>query len=204
MMSDVTQSVRSVVKSVWWLTLLRGILAIVIGIVAIAAPAGFAVTLAVFVGVYLVLDGATFIYYAVRGRRVDSFWMWALAIGLLDMVAGVIVLLSPGLFAAVSTWLFLWLLALAALVGGVVGTVALIAESPKRQDWGWLLVGNVLSVVFGILMIVVLVGNPVGTLAAFFWVVGVYAIILGVFLIVTALVVRKHVTEALSDLSVAP
>ena len=67
----------------WWVVALRGLLAVVFGLVAFAYPLLTATLLATFLGSYILVDGIFASVSALRNRKENSLW-W------LQLVGGVV------------------------------------------------------------------------------------------------------------------
>jgi len=158
-----------------WVIALRGVLAIVLGVIALTRPA---LTMAAFLGIlaiYLMVDGiitlATTFYAASRGR---TWWPYLLE-GLLSFAVGLFGLLRPGPLAMLA----LVLVAVRSVVVGIVEIGTGISLRRESGGSGWLLgLGGVASVAFGLLLI----GRPSVGVFALVWSFGIYAIAFGVLL----------------------
>jgi len=161
----------------WWALALRGVFAILLGLAAFVLPG---VTLAVFValfGAYAIVDGVLAIIAGVGAAERHERWWSPVLKGLAGIVAGVLAFVWP----ALTTLALLYLIAAWAIVTGVLEIVA--AVHLHRAHGEWLLVLNgILSVLFG-LFVIVWPGAGVLTLL---WMIGVYAIVFGVVLLVLA------------------
>ena len=93
----------------WWTFILRGVLAILFGIVAFVSPPTTIAVLVILFGAWALVDGGFHIAGAIRGRSRDrSFWL-AILEGAVSIIAGLIALVFPGLAAAailllISAW----------------------------------------------------------------------------------------------------
>ena len=154
----------------WWLLLLGGILSIIIGLLLLSNPVKTTVALVWALGLYWVIQGI----FTLIGMFLDhSAWGWKLFVGILNILAGVLVMRHPiASSAAVPAVLILFL----GIQGLIVGVVMLVMAF-KGGGWGMGILGAV-SIVFGILLIMAF-GN-VGTVAAFIWAVGVVAVAGGI------------------------
>ncbi len=170
----------------WWLLLLRGLAAIAFGIMAFVWPALSLLTLVILFGAYALADGALSIAAAIgnRGGGVPRWWL--VVAGIAGICAGLLTFLSPGLSAIV----LLMFIAGWAIAHGVFQIVTAI-QLRKVIDNEWLLVlGGVLSVAFGIVMLV----SPGAGALALIWVVAGYAIAYGVLLVAFSFRLRRHAT----------
>jgi uncharacterized membrane protein HdeD (DUF308 family) len=117
-----------------------------------------------------------------------SFPWWAgLVVGIVAVVIGVLLILSP---RTAATYLF-WILGIACLVGGVVALASILF---RRVSWGWKLLAGIVAIVLGLALIsqpLLILVSVVGPQRAP-WVFGVAAILAGVGAIAAALQSRKH------------
>lgn len=171
----------------WWLLLLRGILAIVFGILAFAWPGITLVTLVLFYGAYALVDGIFAIAAAIMGGAPGSRW-WLALVGLFGIAAGILTFAWPGLTALVLLFFIAgWAIAMG--VFEIVGAIRLRKEIDN--EW-WLILGGIVSVLFGI----VLLARPGAGALALIWVIGSFAILFGILNIAFALRLRNHVHAA--------
>src|SRR5258706_6003976 len=167
----------------WWLLLLRGIGAIIFGVLAFAWPGVTLLRLILFCGAFGLVDGVLAIIAAVTGGAPGPRW-WLAIVGLLGIAAGLLTFLMPGLSALV----LLFFIAGWAIATGVVQIISAI-QLRKEIDNEWLLIlGGIISVLFGI---GVMLAPGAGALALI-WVIGTYAIIIGVLLVALAFRLKKH------------
>ena len=171
----------------WWLVGLRGVAAVVFGLIALVMPGAAMLTLAWLFGAYLLVDGVFTIGSAVRAARAELRWAWLLAEGVVDIVMGLIALAFPG--AAVLG--FVLVTAAWALLSGGTEIAAAFRLKESHGRW-WLLLGGIASVAFGVLLILApLMGAVVLT-----WWLGAYAVVFGVMLLVLAFRLRGQHTQA--------
>lgn len=166
----------------WWLLALRGLAAIIFGILAFAMPG---ITLAVLVllfGAYAVVDGGLSIITAFRGDAHHRVW---LAIeGVIGVLAGLVAFAYPGLTALV----LLYIIAVWAILTGIIEIfVALRVRQALTNELG-LIIGGILSVLFGI----VLIAAPGTGALAVIYLIGAYAIFFGIALLALAWRLREH------------
>lgn len=164
----------------WWIFGLRGIAAILFGLLAFAWPG---ITLAVLVllwGAYALVDG---VLSLVSAFRTTQSHRWSLLIeGLVGIAAGIGTFIWPGLTALV----LLYIIAAWALITGVLELIAAVRLRRQVRDEWWLVLGGIASVVFGVLMLAM----PAAGALAVVWLIAAYAIVFGVLLI--GLAVRLH------------
>lgn len=167
----------------WWMLLLRGIAAIIFGVLALTWPGMTLVTLILFYGAYVLVDGVLAIVAAITGGALMPRW-WLAIVGLLGIAAGVLTFLMPGLTAIVLLY-FIAGWAIATGVFQIIGAIKL----RKEIDNEWLLIlGGILSVLFGVAMI----AAPGAGALALITVIGIYAMIVGALLVALSFRLKKH------------
>jgi uncharacterized membrane protein HdeD (DUF308 family) len=167
----------------WWLVLLRGVAAIIFGVLAFVWPGVTLLTLVLFYGAFALVDGVLAVIAAVTGGAPAPRW-WLAIVGLCGIAAGLLTFLWPGITALVLL-IFIAAWAIAIGIFEIIGAIRLRKEIDN--EW-WLIAGGVLSVLFGLAM---LVWPGAGALALIF-VIGAYAIVYGIILASFALRLRKH------------
>jgi uncharacterized membrane protein HdeD (DUF308 family) len=167
----------------WWLVLLRGIAAIVFGLLAWAWPGATLITLALFWGAYVLVDGVAALWSWWQARaRGNGMWQ-VILIGVLGIAAGIFTFLSPGITALA----LLLLIAVWAVANGVFQIAAAI-RLRKEIDNEWLLIlSGVLSVAFGVLMMLF----PGAGAMAVLWLIGAFAVAYGVLLVFFAFKLKR-------------
>jgi uncharacterized membrane protein HdeD (DUF308 family) len=166
----------------WWLVALRGLLAILFGILALVWPQVTLEALILFFGAYALLDGLFTLFSALTARRRYEQWIRWVVFGLLGFVLGLLVLVWP----RATSLVLVFLIAARALLVGVFEIIA--AVELRREITGeWLLgLSGILSVAFGVLLLI----WPGSGIVALAWLIGIYAILFGVLLVVLAFRLR--------------
>jgi uncharacterized membrane protein HdeD (DUF308 family) len=167
----------------WWILLLRGIAAIIFGVLALGWPGMTLLTLILFYGAFALVDGVLAIIAAITGGAPTPRW-WLAIVGLLGIAAGLLTFLMPGLTAIVLLY-FIAGWAIATGVFQIIGAIKLREEIDN--EWLLILCG-IISVLFGIAMMVA----PGAGALALIWVIGTYAIIIGVLLVALSFRLKKH------------
>ena len=157
----------------WWVFAIRGIAAIVFGILAFIWPEATLTVLVFLFGAYVLVDGVALLAALVRGDAVARRHAWAVGgIGVLGIVAGVVTFAWPGL-TALS---LLYLVAFWAIVTGTFQVIAAVALRRELDGEFWMALGGVASIVFG----AVLVAFPGGGLLSLVWLVGIWSVVFGI------------------------
>jgi uncharacterized membrane protein HdeD (DUF308 family) len=178
----VNWSVDTLVRN-WWLVALRGLVALIFGVLTIFRPGVTLSVLILLFGSYAIVNGLFSIVAAVAGRRGEPRWGSLLISGVLSAALGVLTFLAP----AVTAIVLLYIIAAWAIVTGVAEVVTAI-RLRRVMTGEWLLIAaGVVSVLFGILVIVF---PSAGALAVTLWI-GTYAVILGILLLALAFRLRS-------------
>jgi uncharacterized membrane protein HdeD (DUF308 family) len=167
----------------WWLLLLRGIAAILFGVLAFAWPGLTLVTLVLLYGAFALVDGVISLIAAFSGSAKPVPTWWLVVVGVLGIAAGVVTFVWPGI-TAILLILFIGAWAFVHGIFEIIGAIQL----RKEIDNEWMLIlGGVLSVAFGL---IVLFAPGAGALALI-WVIAAYSIIFGITFVALALRLRK-------------
>jgi uncharacterized membrane protein HdeD (DUF308 family) len=177
----------NILSRYWWMTLLRGVIWILFGIVVFVQPAISLVALTVLFGAFALADGIAAIVTAVSGRHEHENWWVLLLVGLAGIGVGLMTFLSPGLTALV----LLFYIAAWAIVTGVLEIVAAVRLRKEIEGEFWLALAGVLSIAFGVMLI----ARPGAGALSVLWIIASFAIAFGVSLILLAFRVRGFVNR---------
>ncbi len=167
----------------WWVLLLRGIAAIVFGVLTWMQPAVSAAALVLVFGIYVLVDGLLGIFTAFKSRGESRHWWVVLLWGAVSALVGVLMLFQPVAAALVITiYVGVW-----ALMTGVMEIVAAIRLRKEIQGEWLLILGGVISVLFGIFVLI----QPAAGMMAMLWVLATYAVIFGVLMVILAFKLKK-------------
>jgi uncharacterized membrane protein HdeD (DUF308 family) len=168
----------------WRALALRGLVALLFGLVVLFWPGLVLTVLALLFGIYAVVDGAITLVPALRSRDRGSRRTLPLVEGAVGIIAGLVALLWPGLSASGLVYVIAgW-----AVVTGVLKILTAILLRAEVEN-GWLLAGSgALSALFGIVLLA-LARSDVPFLAPF---IGGFAVIVGLALIVFAFRLRER------------
>lgn len=182
-MADVAQPqpmLSGVAGRIWWMLLLRGVLAVLFGLAALFWPGQTLFVLILLFGAYMLVDGV----FAIVGGIMDSSRRWVLLIeGILGVVAGLILLANPGFGALV----LLYVIAFWAVITGVMEILAAISLRREIDNEWMMILGGALSVLFGVILAVL----PGAGLLSLTWLIGAFAIVFGITFIVLGFRVRN-------------
>lgn len=168
----------------WRVLVVRGVLALLLGAMAMLWP-GIALTaLVLLFGVYAIVDGVLAISASVRSRREGPNWRMPFIEGVISLGAGLLVLIWPGITAAV----LLYLIALWAFVTGVFEMVMAFRLRRQLAHERLLMFSGLVSVLFGLLIAL----WPALGWVMLIWLIAFYALFFGVLLIMLGISLRRY------------
>ena len=178
----------------WWLFTLRGIFAIVFGLLALIFPGPTMLSLVILFSAYMLVDGIFGIISAVRAiRRKEDRWGLLIFEGLINIAVGILAFLWPG----ITVVAFVLLVGAWAIVTGAVMTAAGFRLNVSHGRW-WLVLSGLLSLGFGTLLVILpFIGAVVLT-----WWLGAYALVFGVVLVIFSFKLRSRQHEGVSPTAV--
>ncbi len=174
----------------WWAMALRGLAAILFGILTLIWPGITLEVLILFFGAYALLDGVLSAVSATINRKHDRTWWWFLLSGLAGVVFGVLTFVFPGLTAII----LVYFIAARALVVGVVEIAAAVVLRREVSNEWLLILKGIFALLFGLIL---LIAPGAGALAMVLMI-GIYAIIAGVLLLLVAFRLRSWGKSTLS------
>jgi uncharacterized membrane protein HdeD (DUF308 family) len=166
----------------WWVTLLRGIIAILFGIFALNRPGITLAALVLLFGVYALVDGACSLIGALAGwRHREDRWLVLLE-GLVGIGAGFVTLQAPGITAVA----LIFFIAAWALATGVLRIVAAIRLRKVISGEFWMVLSGIAAVVFAFLVM----ERPAAGALAMVWMIGWFALLMGAMLVMLSFRLR--------------
>lgn len=127
----------------WWLLMLLGLIGIAAGVIVLAKPGGSLATLAVIVGIFVLIDGIFALVASIR-HKTENRGLAAI-LGVLGVVVGVLLIRHPiGGVLAVALLVGIWLIA--------IGVVRLV-EAFERQHRVWNILVALIEIAAGIVIV---------------------------------------------------
>jgi uncharacterized membrane protein HdeD (DUF308 family) len=169
----------------WWMWLIRGIAAIIFGILAFRWPGATIVVIGILFGAYALVDGIFAIFATVRAAQTQQRWWPFLIEGIVGILIAAITFYDIritllALYLTIAAW---------AILTGIFEIVAAIQLRKHIANEIWLIVAGIASIAFGALMIY----YPLAGALAIVWLIAAYAIVFGILMIAFALRLRGHV-----------
>lgn len=169
----------------WWAVALRGVAAIIFGLIALFMPGVTILSLVLVFAAFVIVDGVAAIVSSARAARRGEAWLFMFLAGLVKIAAGLFALFWPGITALVFVLLF-------GIEEIIAGGLFLGSAFDLKEDHGrwWLALSGILSIVFGLFVAL----TPVIGAVVLAWWIGIYAIAIGIVELMLAFRLRsKHV-----------
>src|SRR5512139_1191041 len=166
----------------WWLYAVRGVVAVIFGVVAFTRPEQALQTLVLVFGAYALVDGIFAVIAGIAARGYFDRWWAVLLEGMVGIVIGLLTFFWPNVTALV----LVYFIAAWALITGIFEIVAAIQlRRVITGEWMYIL-GGLLSILFGVLLFVF----PGAGALSLVWLIGIYAIVFGISEIIFAFRLR--------------
>jgi len=162
----------------WWLFALRGLVAVAFGIVAIVRPEQSMQALVLVFGAFALVDGILTTSVGISTAPFFNRWWAVLLNGVVGIVVGLMAIFMPDITGRA----LVYVIAIWALLTGVLQIVVAVQFRHVLKDEWMLVLGGMLSILFGVLLFVF----PAAGAVSLIWVIGFYAIAFGISEIVFA------------------
>src|SRR6184192_313912 len=159
-------------KRHWWIPVLRGIAAVVFGVMAFVYPGLTVAVLVLLFGAWVLVDGIFRVVGALGHRGSDKEWGFDLIIGIVGIIIGLLTFHAPGITALA---LVIYIAAWALMTGATEIALEIKMRREIKGEWFLILMG-LASIIFAAFLL----WNPLAGAAALIWVIAWYAVIVGV------------------------
>jgi uncharacterized membrane protein HdeD (DUF308 family) len=170
----------------WWALLIRGIAAVIFGLLAFFWPGATGWALVILFGAYALVDGVFAIVSAVRAAESHQRWIALALEGIIGIIIAALVFFDPllvgvALYYTIAVW---------AVLTGILELVAAFQLRALMPNEWMLILGGILSIVFGILLII----YPLIGILTVIYLIGFYAIFFGIVMIAFSFRLKAHAT----------
>ncbi len=167
----------------WWLLTIKGSILLIFSLFAFINPGASAATLAMWFALLIIIDGIATTFTAVGSwKEREDKWLF-LAEGLISLIFGLILFMTPGVtLLIVSLFIGFWF-----VFAGVSRIAKAIQLRKEIEGEGWMILGGAISVLFGLLIF----ARPLLGIGYLMYIIGFFALLIGVLLIVVSLKIRK-------------
>jgi uncharacterized membrane protein HdeD (DUF308 family) len=177
-MSDV--SVVSEITIPWWVILLQGICALIIGFLLLTNTGATLATLTILLGIYWFVLG---IFDLVRMFTDPAGWGWKLFSGIVGILAGLVLIRNPLWSAAFGTAVLVWVVGILGLIFGITSVIRAFTGA------GW---GAALAGLTSVLLSLLLLLHTATTVVVLFYTAGVLAVVFGAAEVISAIWLRTR------------
>jgi uncharacterized membrane protein HdeD (DUF308 family) len=166
----------------WWVLALRGLFAIIFGVLALIWPGLTLFALIMLFGAYALVDGIFAVIAGIASYGHNERW-WAMLLG---GVAGILVGLLTFFYPGTTALVLVYFIAAWALLTGILGIAAAIRLRKEIEGEWMMILSGILSIIFGVFLIVAPGAGALGLTL----VIGAYAIVFGILLLILAFRLR--------------
>jgi uncharacterized membrane protein HdeD (DUF308 family) len=192
---EMQRTIGDTLQAHWRLYVFQGVLMIILGVLAVAAPAFATLTVDIYVGWLFLISGVLGLIAMFSARNVPGF-LWTLVTALLSIVVGGVLLWKP-VEGALS--LTIVLTAFFIVEGVFQAAAALIYRDAIPSTWGWLLASGLADLALAAIIVAGWPGTAVWVLGLL---VGVNLLTTGWAVVMVALGARdiaRSVTARISE-----
>jgi uncharacterized membrane protein HdeD (DUF308 family) len=159
-------------KRHWWVPVIRGLAAVVFGVIAFVYPGLTVAVLVLLFGAWVLVDGIFRVVGAIGHRASDKDWGFDLIIGIMGVIIGFLTFHAPRITALA---LIIYIAAWALMIGATEIALAVKLRHEIKGEWFLILMG-VCSIIFAIMLL----WNPLPGALALVWLIASYAIVFGI------------------------
>ena len=167
----------------WWQIALRGLIALIFGILVLAWPGVSLFILAIIFGAYVFVDGIFTLVAAVNYKAGAGRRTWLFIRGIAGIIVGLITFFWP----AITEIALVLLIAAWALVTGVMELVFAFRANQNTAIRWMFAISGILSLILGFLLL----ARPIIGALVITWVIGAYAVLAGILLIILGFRLRN-------------
>jgi uncharacterized membrane protein HdeD (DUF308 family) len=172
----------------WWFLVLRGVCAVLFGVLTFVWPGITLVTLVLLFGAYALVNGIFTLGVALRAAKGAPGKATLVLLGLLGVAAGVLTFFYPGITALSLLLLIAWW----AIITGIFEISAAVKLRKQLSNEWLLILSGSLSVIFGVLLIAM----PSAGALSIVWLIGAYALLFGVLMLTLAVKLKGFLAQA--------
>lgn len=181
-----------VASRIWVPVLLKGILAVLLGILFLTNTAATLLIIVMLLGAYWLIDGIFTLITSFQAKEHDKSWMWGILVGILSILAGLVVFLRPVLSTIFTTTFLVYFVGFMILISGI-SSIATGFRLRKTSGESVMIFGGILAVLLGLLLLF----HPTLSLVMLVSMLGIFSFVGGVILIILSLRMRKNLKKAI-------
>ncbi|WP_313812471.1 DUF308 domain-containing protein [Glutamicibacter sp.] len=189
-----TEIPRSVTSRLVNGLLIRGIIALILGVLILFFPKAAGATLSwvivILLAAWLVLDGITSLITGIAKKKAKVKGAgWTITGGVVAIIAGICAVIFPYFITAFGGLIIMWFVALGLVIRGAL-------EIGDSNGGTWQKILGIINILVGVALVVVIITNPATALVVLMWIIGFYGIVFGLICLIGSFAFRsalKHV-----------
>ncbi len=186
-LSLAADTTKTIIRKTWWIMLIQGIAALILGILLFTNPLSTLFTIVIFLGVFWVVGGIFDIIGAFARRKSDKGWLWELIAGVIGIVAGLFLLGNPVASVVLLPATVAIIIGVMAIISGIFNIIWAIRVRNEIQGEAWIILWGVISIILGIWIL----SAPLGAAVSLVVVAAALAVIGGIAMIIMSFRLRS-------------
>jgi uncharacterized membrane protein HdeD (DUF308 family) len=186
-LSLAADTMKTVVRKTWWIMLIQGIAALIIGILLFTNPLSTLFSIVILLGVFWLIGGIFDIIGAFTRRNGDKHWFWSLLGGIISIIAGLFLLGNPVTSIVALPVAAAIVIGVSAIISGIFNIIWAIRARNDIQGEGWIILWGVISIILGIWIL----SAPLGSAAGLVLFAAIAAVIGGIAMIIFSFRMRS-------------
>jgi len=175
----------------WGWLLLRGVLAIALGSVAVLFPLSALFAFTLLFAAYAFADGVASLIAGIRSARAGERWGAMVFRGVTGILVGVVFVLLPVVATLTYAFLTVVMLAIWSIIAGILEISAAIRLRKVIQGELLLGISGLFSLLLGFAILVLVIPSPAATILSAAWLIAIYAFAAGIVLIMLAFQLKR-------------
>lgn len=175
----------------WSWVMLRGVLAIALGILAVLFPLGALFAFTLLFAAYAFVDGIASLIAGIRSARAGERWGAMVFRGVTGILVGVVFVLLPMVATLTYAFLAVVMLAIWSIIAGIFEISAAIRLRKVIQGELLLGISGLFSLLLGIAILALVIPSPTATILSAAWLIAIYAFAAGIVLIMLAFQLKR-------------
>jgi uncharacterized membrane protein HdeD (DUF308 family) len=190
--AEATTSQATIPARNWGWLMVRGVLALILGVCAVIFPLSALFAFTLVFAAYAFVDGIASLMSGYRGARAGERWGALVFRGVTGILVGILFLLMPMIATVTYAYLSIALLAAWSIIAGALEISAAIRLRKEiRGEWLLGLSGGI-SLLLGIGIIALIMPIPAATMLTASWLIAIYAFAAGIVLVVQAFRLKRQ------------
>lgn len=190
--AETTTSRATIPARNWKWLMLRGVLALILGVCAVIFPLSALFAFTLVFAAYAFVDGIASLMSGYRGARAGERWGALVFRGVTGILVGILFVLMPMIATVTYAYLSIALLAAWSIIAGALEISAAI-RLRKEIEGEWLLgLSGLISLLLGIGIIALVMPIPAATMLTASWLIAIYAFAAGIVLVVQAFRLKRQ------------